>query len=235
MGRSVLLLLVLCGVGLYKVQGQQYNATDCPLTCQCQYTAIRMSVKFVYDMGYFSRVKTFPNGVYIHDCTADLYTGLVSIIQSYPGIGGMRIENSLSHTAAEAGHMTTLFTKLATLSSLRYLVISSNQLTVLPDTIGSMSALRELDISNNLLTVLPGTIGSMSALEWLDISNNSLTVLPDTLCAAPPTGVRHKLDQFLCKVTEGCPIGCVCTYSPNNTRSMNISCKDDKEKHGDIK
>jgi leucine-rich repeat protein SHOC2 len=67
---------------------------------------------------------------------------------------------------------------IATLSTLRNLLMQWNNLESLPDSLGSMANLRWLDVSVNRMSDLPPTVSGLRLLEQLDLSHNSINEIP---------------------------------------------------------
>lgn len=75
-------------------------------------------------------------------------------------------------------HITSLPSRFADLTRLRYLNIRANALVVFPPVITELPALEILDIGRNRIKVMPGRPGSLLNLRVLSISSNRLKRLP---------------------------------------------------------
>jgi len=70
--------------------------------------------------------------------------------------------------------LTELPARIANLSALTTLILSSNALESLPDVFASLTKLKNLEAANNRLQELPPSIGALTALKVVDFSHNQL-------------------------------------------------------------
>lgn len=73
---------------------------------------------------------------------------------------------------------------VASLPSLKQLLLDHNSLTTLPAALFQACALRVLDCSSNRLERLPEDVRLLTSLEELDVTSNDLISLPDALGAS---------------------------------------------------
>jgi hypothetical protein len=74
--------------------------------------------------------------------------------------------------------ITELPDEIASLDSVRFLLLGGNKFSSFPIIVTEMTAVETLDLSHNELTSLPPEIGTMTTLQNLHLSANSLTSLP---------------------------------------------------------
>ena len=80
-----------------------------------------------------------------------------------------------------AGNRLSDLPRLAELSSLARLTLSSNAFTEVPASVPSLAALRLLLVDDNLLRSVPGSLASLAKLERLSLAGNAITILPAAL------------------------------------------------------
>lgn len=134
-----------------------------------------------------------------------------------------KLKEELARITLAHNQLSSLPTRFADLTSLRYLNLRQNRFMEFPMVVCELVGLEILDLSRNELTRLPEQLGKLKALKVFSLRHNQVEELP--WCLA-------KMDSLMCLKAESNPLtfppAPILHAQPDNT--LNGMYRDEKEK-----